>query len=340
MDVTEDKVGVEDITLVPIFPKPGDTNSTNDNYLLGPTLANNLVQSKRVVQRTFPTVKLKLVDSSVRKLVKTQSTASLNCQNVSCLAVNRVLSVCSHRLPQKSLCKEDRNKRCQSVFHVNQCLSVPHAPNVPSVVPDLPVGGRLQSFWQTWQKFGANPRVVSILKEGYTLPFKIRPPLTQSPVIKSGYAHPLKSKALFEALVELIVVGSRKSRDKVLPGVLQPPFSGTKTQQQMETYSGSQPSKPVFAIRHVQNGNTGNNQVVSPIGGMGNIAGFQRRLFSHSHQSEIPEVPQVFLGRKTYHFIALIHPIQWTNAIPVGATGLPNVRKRRPVFPPASLAEW
>ena len=46
--------------------------------------------------------------------------------------------------------------------------------------------------------------MVSILKEGYTLPFKIRPPLTWSPVIKSGYAHPLKSKALFEALVELI----------------------------------------------------------------------------------------------------------------------------------------
>ena len=37
-----------------------------------------------------------------------------------------------------------------------------------------------------------------------------------------------------------------------------------------------------------------------------------------------------------YIFIALIHPIQWTNAIPVGATGSPNVRKRRPVFPPAS----
>ena len=93
-----DKVGVEDVTLTPVFPNPGDTNSTNENYLLGPTLGNKLVQSKRVVQRTFQTVKLKLVDSSVRKLVKTQSTASLNCQN---LGVNRVLSVCSHGLPQK-----------------------------------------------------------------------------------------------------------------------------------------------------------------------------------------------------------------------------------------------
>ena len=57
LDVTEDEVGVEDITLTPVFPNPADTNSTNDNYLLGPTLANNLVQRKRVVQRTFQTVK-------------------------------------------------------------------------------------------------------------------------------------------------------------------------------------------------------------------------------------------------------------------------------------------
>ena len=46
--------------------------------------------------------------------------------------------------------------------------------------------------------------MVSILREGYTLPFKTRPPLTRSPVIKSGYAHPGKSKALFQALTELI----------------------------------------------------------------------------------------------------------------------------------------
>ena len=31
-------------------------------------------------------------------------------------------------------------------------------------------------------------------------------------------------------------------------------------------------------------------------------------------------------------FIVLIHPIQWTIALPVGATGPPNVRKRRPVY--------
>ena len=86
-------------------------------------------------------------------------------------------------------------------------------------------------------------------------------------------------------------VGGRKSGDKVLPGLLQPPFSGTKIQPQMEAYLGPRPSKLILETRHLQDGN---NKVVSPKRGMGNVAGLQRCLFLHPHQSEIPEVPQVF----------------------------------------------
>ena len=45
--------------------------------------------------------------------------------------------------------------------------------------------------------------VVSILQEGYALPFKIRPPLTRSPLIRSGYAYPAKNWSLKEALLTL-----------------------------------------------------------------------------------------------------------------------------------------
>ena len=64
--------------------------------------------------------------------------------------------------------------------------------------------GRLQKFWHIWQEMGANPWVVSILKEGYALPFKMRPPLTKSPLIWSGYANPAKNWFLIEALLTLI----------------------------------------------------------------------------------------------------------------------------------------
>ena len=52
--------------------------------------------------------------------------------------------------------------------------------NVKNVVTNLPVGARLQNFWENWLDLGAGPKVVQILKEGYTLPFRIRPKLTKS----------------------------------------------------------------------------------------------------------------------------------------------------------------
>ena len=51
---------------------------------------------------------------------------------------------------------------------------------------------------------------MSILKEGYSLPFKVRPPLSRSPVIVSGYANPVRNKHLKESLqvIEKVVVPS------------------------------------------------------------------------------------------------------------------------------------
>ena len=64
-------------------------------------------------------------------------------------------------------------KSVNSALCVNQCLFVPNVKNVPGVVKSPPVGGRLQLFWQVWLSLGSNPRVVSILKEGYQLPMHL-----------------------------------------------------------------------------------------------------------------------------------------------------------------------
>ena len=82
-------------------------------------------------------------------------------------------------------------KSVNDVLSVNQCLFAPNLRNAPCVVKDPPVGGRLQLFWQVWLSLGSNPRVVSILREGYQLPFKKRPPLARFPVIVSGSSNPL-----------------------------------------------------------------------------------------------------------------------------------------------------
>ena len=66
-------------------------------------------------------------------------------------------------------------KCVNDAYCVSHCLCAPNVKNVHHVVRNPPVGGRLQRFLQVWLSLGSNPRVVSILKEGYSLPFKVRP---------------------------------------------------------------------------------------------------------------------------------------------------------------------
>ena len=86
---------------------------------------------------------------------------------------------------------------------VTQLSCVQPVNNVLNVVQNLPVGARLQKFWETWSKLGAGPKTVQILKEGYTLPFRTRPNLTRSPTVISCYANPHRNSYLMEALHQL-----------------------------------------------------------------------------------------------------------------------------------------
>ena len=76
--------------------------------------------------------------------------------------------------------------------------------NVKNVASNLPVGTKLQNYWQTWLDLCAGPKIVQILKEGYSLPFRIRPNLTRSPTVISCYVNPHRNSYLLEALHQLI----------------------------------------------------------------------------------------------------------------------------------------
>ena len=101
---------------------------------------------------------------------------------------------------------------CQSIReinHVNDVSCVDHlssvkiVTNVPTVVTNLPVGARLQQFWEKWETLGSSPKVIRILREGYTLPFRFRPNLTRSPMVISKYVNPQRQSLLLEALAQL-----------------------------------------------------------------------------------------------------------------------------------------
>ena len=76
--------------------------------------------------------------------------------------------------------------------------------NAPNVVTNLPVGARLQKFWKNWLDLGAGPKVVQILKQGYTLPFRIWPNLSRTPTVISCYGNPHRNLKLLVALHQLM----------------------------------------------------------------------------------------------------------------------------------------
>ena len=80
---------------------------------------------------------------------------------------------------------------------------------------------------------------------------------------------------------------------QVVPRLLQPAFSGSQTQRQMETHIGSESAQFIPQHGHFQDGNSGDNPVVPTVRGVGHFAGFQRRLLSHPHCPKVKKVSQV-----------------------------------------------
>ena len=100
--------------------------------------------------------------------------------------------------------QESKLKYVKDVFCVSQLSYVKPVTNAQHAVLNLPVGARLQNFWKAWETLGAGLKVLHILKQGYTLPFQIRPNLTRSPTIISCYANPHSNLYLLEVLNQLI----------------------------------------------------------------------------------------------------------------------------------------
>ena len=185
------------------------------------------------------------------------------------------------------------------MYCVSHCLCAHNVKDVHHVVESPPVGGRLQLFWQVWLSQGSNPRVVSILKEGYSLPFKVRPPLSRSPVIISHYADPVKNKRLKESLQALI---QKQAVEKVMVlsslafynRLFLVPKPNNKWRlildlSQLNLYLASASFKM----------ETPETITLPSKRGVGHFVAFQRRLLLYPSKSKVAEVPEI--------------PSQWSN---------------------------
>ena len=83
-------------------------------------------------------------------------------------------------------------KYVKNVSCVGHLSSVNLVNNAPHAVIDPPVGTRLHQCWEKWEALGSSPKVVTTLREGYTLPFWFRPHLTRSPTVISNYHNSAK----------------------------------------------------------------------------------------------------------------------------------------------------
>ena len=184
-----------------IFPSRSLTSHINDNYWVVPTVQLDTLCQTKVMAKTLDSLGVQTINNSV-------VSKTLHPQDVCCRVVSHVRTVHSHGLPQRKGVSSghclSKIKHVKGVFCVNPCLSVPPVPNIPSAVAGQIVGGRLQQFWHIWQEMGENPRVVSVLKDDYSLPFSQRSLLTRVPLVHSGYANPTKSHTVKESLLDLI----------------------------------------------------------------------------------------------------------------------------------------
>ena len=123
-------------------------------------------------------------------------------------------------------------------------------------------GSRLQGYWKVWESYKVHPRVVLVLKQGYCLPFKQKPPLTRFPAIKSSYPVFISSKTKSftgGSSTNGSEKGSGFGSKQELSRILQLFVSGSKTRKQMMSSNRSQCGKYILACSHLQNGNGGSH---------------------------------------------------------------------------------
>ena len=75
--------------------------------------------------------------------------------------------------------------------------------------------------------------------------------------------------------------------------VFQPTFSGTQTQQQVETHTRPKQTKSLPQGGKVQNGDTGNHQNIPPTRGVGNLSRLQGCLLPYTNTGTVQEISQI-----------------------------------------------
>ena len=175
-------------------------------------------------------------------------------------------------------------KYVKNVSCVGHLCSVDLVTNAQHAVIDPPVGARLKQYWEKWESLGSSPKVVTTLREGYTLLDKVTdcnkqlPQSNQTVLPCGGTVSADKQKC------------SRTGRKPKFTGFLQPAIFGTQTQQPVETHPGPEHLEHLFKHRVVQDLDPRDNRNLPTGRGVGHIHRFQRRILPHTNSQSVQEV--------------------------------------------------
>ena len=268
------------ISFHPDRPRP--SSHINDNYCITMLQERLLAGSPSTLTQTMNTVLNSNVNCHVAKNVHTAPGPSQTKE------ISPASTGCYYKK-----CKLKYVKALKGVSCVIQLSCVEPVTNVATAVQNLPVGARLQNFWQTWLNLGAGPKIVQILKEGYTLPFRTGPNVTRSPTVISCYVNHHRNLYLLEALHQFIDKNAVElvKKNKNLWG-FQPTIFSPKAQQ-VQTYVRSEQTKSFSQVGEIQNGDTGNHQDIPPTRGVGHLNRFQGCLLPHTNTGTVQEIPEL-----------------------------------------------
>ena len=190
-------------------------------------------------------------------------------------------------------CKSYKLKSVKSVSCVTQLSCVQPVTNVQNAVPNLPVGARLKNFGQTWLDLGASPKVIQILKEGYTLPFRIP---AKAHKVTHGYkllCQFPQNSYLLEALHQLIAKNAVELvKHQTSLGFFNRLFLVPKPNNKW---------RPILDLSKLnlflKTGDPGNHQNVSPTRGVGYLNRFPGHLLPYTNTGTVQEISEISCPR-------------------------------------------
>ena len=103
-----------------------------------------------------------------------------------------------------------------------------------------------------------------------------------------------------------------RSKSKLLR-FLQPTISSSKTQQKVETYTGSEQTQSFSQGGEIKNGNPGNHPDFPSTRGVGHLNRLQRRLLPYTHTPEVAKISQISCPRSDL-------PVQSTTFWPLNSS--------------------